>query len=202
MKLGQRLKQARQLAGMTQAEVAAQVHVTRGTISNWETGFSYPDIASLVLLSEYYHLSLDNLVRTDQKLMLSFRQQTQERQQAKWLARLTYLIDVMIIGLFGAQRLGLPGTAMGTTIEYGLLGILWLNLIVIYMTTRRARALWHKTEPLALHQHRIGTYVLSALILISGIVWGHWSLGIVGVLVIIFVGLIGLQTHQNKKDLQ
>lgn len=199
MALGQRLKQARQLTGMTQAEVAAQVHVTRGTISNWENGFSYPDIASLVLLSEHYHLSLDNLVRTDQKLMLSFKQQVQERQQAKWLARLTYLIDVMIIGLFGAQRLNVPGTTMGTTIEYGLLSILWLNLIVIYMTARRARALWYKTEPLVLHQHRIGSYLMSGLMIIVGTAWFHWPLRFVGVLIAVFVGLVGWQTYQNKK---
>ena len=37
--------------------------MSRQTISKWESGQSYPDFQRLVLLSDYYELSLDELVR-------------------------------------------------------------------------------------------------------------------------------------------
>lgn len=38
--LGQRIKQARSEKGLTQAQLAEEIHVTRQTISNWENGVS------------------------------------------------------------------------------------------------------------------------------------------------------------------
>lgn len=50
---------------LSQEELAEKVFVTRQTISNWETGKNYPDINSLVLLSNLFGVSLDTLVKGD-----------------------------------------------------------------------------------------------------------------------------------------
>lgn len=47
---------------MTQAELGFQLHLTRQTISKWETGKSLPDLENLILLSRFYAVSLDELV--------------------------------------------------------------------------------------------------------------------------------------------
>lgn len=65
MTLGENLKQARTDHQLTQQVVAEQVNVSRQTISSWETGKSYPDIDSLVTLSNLYGLSLDILIKED-----------------------------------------------------------------------------------------------------------------------------------------
>ncbi|WP_232842577.1 helix-turn-helix transcriptional regulator [Levilactobacillus tujiorum] len=65
MTLGENLKQARTDHQLTQQAVAEQVNVSRQTISSWETGKSYPDIDSLVTLSNLYGLSLDILIKED-----------------------------------------------------------------------------------------------------------------------------------------
>lgn len=65
MQLGAQLKNARQKLGVTQEIVAAELHVSRQTISSWENERSYPDIASLIALSDYYQLSLDELLKED-----------------------------------------------------------------------------------------------------------------------------------------
>ncbi|ERI92998.1 transcriptional regulator, Cro/CI family [Clostridiales bacterium oral taxon 876 str. F0540] len=45
--------------------MAEKIFVTRQTISNWENGKNYPDINSLVLLSNLFGVSLDILVKGD-----------------------------------------------------------------------------------------------------------------------------------------
>ena len=39
--------------------------MTRQTISGWENEISYPDIINLIKLSDYYHVSLDTLLKED-----------------------------------------------------------------------------------------------------------------------------------------
>jgi len=69
MTLGEKLKQARTTQQFTQQAVAEHVHVSRQTISSWETGKSYPDIDSLIILSDLYGLSLDILIKGDTGIM-------------------------------------------------------------------------------------------------------------------------------------
>ena len=54
MDFSTQIKQQRQQLGLTQADVASQLFVTRQTISNWEQGKSYPDLNMLVRLREVY----------------------------------------------------------------------------------------------------------------------------------------------------
>ena len=55
--------------GMSQEELAEAVYVTRQTVSNWETGKSYPDIQSLLRLSALFGISLDQLIKGDVEQM-------------------------------------------------------------------------------------------------------------------------------------
>lgn len=50
---------------MSQGELAKAVFVTRNTIGNWEADRTYPDVQSLLLLSELFGVSIDALVRDD-----------------------------------------------------------------------------------------------------------------------------------------
>ena len=65
MELGKRLKELRNRKGMTQDELAERLFVSRQTISSWENDKSYPDIHSLLMISELFSVSLDTLVKGD-----------------------------------------------------------------------------------------------------------------------------------------
>lgn len=69
MKLGKQIKKHRQEVKLSQEELAERVYVSRQTISNWENDKSYPDVNSLVLLSETFQISLDNLIKGDIEVM-------------------------------------------------------------------------------------------------------------------------------------
>ena len=69
MELGKQIKKHRQEVQLSQEELADRVYVSRQTISNWENDKSYPDVNSLVLLSETFQISLDNLIKGDIEVM-------------------------------------------------------------------------------------------------------------------------------------
>ncbi len=60
--IGEQLTMARKARGLTQQQVATKIHVTRQTISSWEVGRSYPDMASVLALGDFFALSLDQLL--------------------------------------------------------------------------------------------------------------------------------------------
>lgn len=58
----QKLKKARSDLAITQQELADKLHVSRKTVSGWETGRTRPDIDMLRQIAELCHISLDELV--------------------------------------------------------------------------------------------------------------------------------------------
>ena len=56
------LTRMRREKGVTQDDLAAHVGVSKASVSKWETGQSYPDIALLPLLAAYFGTSIDELL--------------------------------------------------------------------------------------------------------------------------------------------
>ncbi|MFL2106154.1 helix-turn-helix domain-containing protein [Desemzia sp. FAM 23991] len=67
MALGEKLKESRIKKGYSQGDVAELLHISRQSISKWENGNSYPDLDNLVKLSNYYEVSIDELLKENQE---------------------------------------------------------------------------------------------------------------------------------------
>ena len=65
MEFGSKIRQYRVQANLSQEELSERVYVSRQTISNWENEKSCSDVKSLILLSEIFHVSLDQLIKGD-----------------------------------------------------------------------------------------------------------------------------------------
>jgi len=63
MNLNQLLKSFRVKNDMTQEQLADKIHVSHQTISKWEQGINTPSIDNLLILSDLYNVSLDELIR-------------------------------------------------------------------------------------------------------------------------------------------
>ena len=63
MEIGYKIKSARKEAGMMQEQAAEALGVSRQTVSNWENNRSYPDIISVIKMSDLYSVSLDHLLK-------------------------------------------------------------------------------------------------------------------------------------------
>ena len=93
MEIANQIKKLRAEKGMSQDELAEKIFVSRQTVSNWENEKTYPDIKSLILLSEVFETSLDALIKGDLKEM---KRQIDGQEYAKFV-RNSVILTVMFI---------------------------------------------------------------------------------------------------------
>ena len=97
MEIGQRIRELRAAHAMSQDDLAARVYVSRQTISSWENGKTYPDVQSLLLLSEIFDATVDSLIKGDVETMT----ETIDRD-AQTMKRLSYVMTVFILLMVAA----------------------------------------------------------------------------------------------------
>ncbi|WP_333649730.1 helix-turn-helix domain-containing protein [Lacrimispora sp.] len=97
MNIGQKLKNTRMAAGLTQESVAEKIGVSRQTISNWENDKSYPDIINVIALSNLYSISLDELLKEDLKMVEYLQESTDIVKSKQKLSRLVLIIAYLVI---------------------------------------------------------------------------------------------------------
>ena len=71
MDIGQKILEIRKAEGLSQTEFAEKFHVTRQTVSNWEHGKNYPDMETLMRISDEYGITFDELIKKDRELIRS-----------------------------------------------------------------------------------------------------------------------------------
>lgn len=69
MEIGRHIRELRGAAGMSQDDLAARIYVSRQTISSWENDKTYPDLQSILLISEIFGVSTDDLIKGDVETM-------------------------------------------------------------------------------------------------------------------------------------
>ncbi len=75
-----RLRELREQAGLRQIDVANATGIDQKTLSNYETGKTYPHSYALISLADYFHVSIDYLVgRIDAPFATDSHRQIAER---------------------------------------------------------------------------------------------------------------------------
>lgn len=97
MELGKQIKMHRQEAELFQEELANRVYVSRQTILNWENDKSYPDVNSLVLLSEIFQISLDKLIKGDIGVMKEVIQKEEIEKMKRYGRIYTIMLIVTVV---------------------------------------------------------------------------------------------------------
>lgn len=95
MRFGEHLRQARLAKNLTQEQVAQEFAITRQTLSNWENEKSYPDIGSLIKLSDYYQITLDELLKEDSGM----RENLEKREVVNNLKQIKKKLVIAVIGM-------------------------------------------------------------------------------------------------------
>ncbi|MCI7156012.1 MAG: helix-turn-helix domain-containing protein [Solobacterium sp.] len=97
MELGKQIKMYRLENKLSQEELADRIYVSRQTISNWENDKSYPDINSLVLLSEVFKISLDRLIKGDIETMKDVIQKEEVDKMNRYGKIYTIMLIVTVV---------------------------------------------------------------------------------------------------------
>ena len=87
-----RIKQLREQAGMTQAELAKRLGITRSSVNAWEMGISVPSTRYIVELAEMFKVSADYLLGIDHETMVSVEGLTEKDIQVVY-ALISHLRD-------------------------------------------------------------------------------------------------------------
>ena len=122
MEIGKKLKDARINAKLTQEKVAEKINVSRQTISNWETEKSYPDIVSVIELSNLYSISLDDLLKGDKKMIEHLEETTNiVKSNQKLIGAI--IVNIVLVTLLVTFSVFIPNHC------YFLIGIFCIMII-------------------------------------------------------------------------
>ena len=86
---------------MTQEELANLLFVSRQLISKWENNKSYPDLNQLIQLSDYFDLSLDELMRGDKQMIKKKDAQVKTGEKGKKIIIIVLALFILISLYFG-----------------------------------------------------------------------------------------------------
>ena len=71
MEFNEKLQELRKSRGLTQEELAEELYVSRTAISKWESGRGYPSIDSLKEISNYFSVTIDELLSSEKLLSIA-----------------------------------------------------------------------------------------------------------------------------------
>ncbi len=140
MELGEIIKAARKDSGLTQEQAAEALGVSRQTLSNWERGKTYPDIVSVIKMSDLYCVSLDRLLKEEKKeersmdkTYMEFLQESTDvvRSESRKAEMALILVTVGIWAL-SMLAVGAVWAAAGADAAGYCLTVVWMVLPVLF----------------------------------------------------------------------
>ena len=155
---------------MNQDDLALKLHVSRQTISNWENDRSYPDINSLIMLSDIFDVSLDDLVREDLPMMKN----RIRKNNLRWLI---FGIGLMMVLTYLSLFVLKYSVSLGSWLV-GATTILGLILIYLFVKNSRSANLTTFKQVVA---YISGKDVQPAEKISKGRVLGYVLAGIIGI---------------------
>lgn len=85
--LGKRISDLRKQHGLTQDQLAEKMGVSPQAVSKWENDISCPDIMMLPQLSEYFSVSIDELLRGERSQMVRMATDLERKDVNKMMVR-------------------------------------------------------------------------------------------------------------------
>ncbi|ALC54301.1 XRE family transcriptional regulator [Bacillus cereus] len=97
MIFSERLKEEREKRNWSQNDLAEKIHVSRQSVSKWETGKNYPSIEIIIHLSDLFGITIDELLRSDEELTQKIIKDSKQLAYPKWKV---FFDSLFMIGVF------------------------------------------------------------------------------------------------------
>lgn len=98
MIFGERIKKEREKRDWSQSDLSEKIHVSRQSISKWETGKNYPSIEVIIDLSNLFDITIDELLRSDEELKEKVIQDSKQESHPIWKGYF-YLVAGVLSGI-------------------------------------------------------------------------------------------------------
>lgn len=100
MNIGKSIHRIRTENNMSQEEFSKIFFVTRQTVSNWENEKSYPDLNTIVKISDRFGVSLDKLLKEDEEMVNDISEKTAVGIKWNKIRRTVFIvISIVLIGM-------------------------------------------------------------------------------------------------------
>lgn len=128
MSFPEKLQKLRKDQGLSQEKLAEIIGVSRQAISKWESGQTYPEMDKLIVLSNMFEVSIDDLVK-DKGMSSKIENSTNSEDDEDEDWEINIIIGLFIIGLafgfiFNNFLLGTFAAFIGLGITYIIKGVL------------------------------------------------------------------------------
>ena len=131
MEFNEKLQKLRTNENLTQEELAEKLYVSRAAISKWESGRGYPSIDSLKAIAEYFHVTIDELIGSEE--IVDLAEQDMKSSNKIYTALICGILDCLTLLLFFLPVFGNVGKTEGESVSLlAMTGAgLWLKIIFI-----------------------------------------------------------------------
>ncbi|MHC5228620.1 helix-turn-helix domain-containing protein [Enterococcus sp. LJL99] len=98
MNIGDKIKECRLKKNWTQEQLAKLLNVSRSAVSGWEVGRNYPDLDTIVSISDLFDISLDKLLREDKQMTKEVSKKIRMNKYYKIIIGIIAVIFILYIG--------------------------------------------------------------------------------------------------------
>ena len=202
MEFCDKLKELRAEKGVSQTKLAADIHISRSAVAKWENGLGLPNDESLKLLSEYFGVSIEDLLpdKPTAETIVSKNKTIDQQKKVILGFSIGCAIGLFILAFIFIEPLrdSLELLGIGTIIS--VLGVFNLrgNIGSIHWYNRRKVS---KEDQLPYCRCvGLGTLLIGAAMVISGFLQALVSIeaGAVVILIGIIIGLVLILYAQFK----
>ena len=127
MNVGKRILSIRREQNLTQEQFGELFHVTRQTVSNWEKEKSYPDLQTLIHISDRFGLSLDTLIRDD-PTMVKTMDQNHKKVRLLYILLPLLLLLLLLLAIFGLIQTAFSPTPHHLRNQTSTTATMYINL--------------------------------------------------------------------------
>ena len=100
MEIGKQIQKIRKENNLSQEQFGKRFHVTRQTVSNWENEKSYPDLQTLISISEEFDISLDSCLKIHRKWWKTLTCKARRRTKRTIIILVALIILLPFFGLY------------------------------------------------------------------------------------------------------
>lgn len=131
MTFGEKLTHLRKREGMSQEDLAAQVGISRQTVSRWELGTAMPDSSNLLAISRLFRVSADYLLyeELEQENASAIHEQAEAgpKERRDWLRKLAGAVTLAVSAL-GLLLLGILSSVFPAAVSEAPVGRDWVHI--------------------------------------------------------------------------
>lgn len=79
--IAEKIRYFRDKLGLTQTDLAKRLGISRSAVNAWEMSLSSPSLANIVEMSRIFHITVDSLIGTDDRLLVDVTPLSNEERE-------------------------------------------------------------------------------------------------------------------------